>query len=122
MTWSRRRALANLANCRNYVEVGNELARCASIACTSLRANPSFDSVDDENCRVWRSDSIRTLSPVAFQEVGSSRRQVLIATGVTGTLTIILGATDINAAIILKFHNGFDVGLCYSNFRARLRT
>ncbi len=48
-----------------------------------------------------------------FRKESKTTRKAIIATG----LTILFGTAAINAAIIQRFHNAFDVGLRYSNLQ-----
>jgi len=52
-----------------------------------------------------------------FRNDSRATRKVIIATGVTATLTILFGTAAINAAIIQNFHNAFDIGMRYSNLQ-----
>ena len=53
----------------------------------------------------------------AFHAESRTTRKVVIATGITATLTILFGTAAINAAIIQSFHNAFDIGQRYSNLQ-----
>jgi len=52
-----------------------------------------------------------------FRSESRTTRKVIIATGVTATLTILFGTAGINAAIIQNFHNAFDIGMRDSNLQ-----
>ncbi|KQV61599.1 hypothetical protein [Duganella sp. Root336D2] len=45
-----------------------------------------------------------------FRKESRGTRKVIIATGVTATLTILFGTAGLNAAIIQNFHNAFEIG------------
>lgn len=52
-----------------------------------------------------------------FRKESRGTRKVIIATGVTTTLTILFGTAGLNAAIIQNFHNAFEIGLRHTTLQ-----
>lgn len=55
-----------------------------------------------------------------FRAESRNTRKIIVATGLTATLTILFGTAAINATIIQNFHNAFDIGQRYSSVQNQL--